>query len=293
VKNGNGDNGDTPDDDVWSALLVSTDRMNKDLRRAAMSLGDAEVRHLVDSYYTMQEDRKRAKAQERALTASKEPHLVITWMAQQAGSLEKQIKVALDAYTENHVMGSWMRQIYGIGPVISAGLLSHIDMDQAPTVGHIWAFAGWASDGQKPWEKGKPRPFNAKLKTLCWKVGQSFMKFSNKDECYYGKIYRERKAYEIGRNEALELKPQADIMAQKVGKTTDAYQSYSIGKLPPAHIDARARRYAVKLFLSHLHGEWHQRYFGKPAPAPYPIAFMGHTHFIPAPVAQGPEEAHP
>jgi hypothetical protein len=28
------------------------------------------------------------------------------------------------------------------------------------------------------------------------------------------------------------------------------------GGLPPAHLDARARRYAVKIFLSHLYAEW-------------------------------------
>ena len=30
----------------------------------------------------------------------------------------------------------------GIGPVIAAGLLANIDIKQAPTVGHIWRFAG-------------------------------------------------------------------------------------------------------------------------------------------------------
>jgi hypothetical protein len=305
--------------DFWSALLVPTKRLNRDLRNAAVLLGDDEVRHLVDAYYAMQEDRKRSTNQVRALTEAEEPHTVVNWLATQAQTLESQIKVALDVYTENHVMGSWMREIFGIGPVISAGLLSSIHMGEwchvcrgrtpeecqrqqankkrnlpehtyqpefsCPTVGHIWAFAGWAADGQTPWEKGKRRPFNAQLKVLCWKAGQSFMKFSNDPKCFYGRIYKERKLYEMRRNEAGELAEQAKAGAARVGKTTEAYKHYSAGKLPPAHIDARARRYAVKLFLAHLHGEWYTRVTGNAPPLPYPVAHLNHTHIIQPPTS--------
>jgi hypothetical protein len=218
----------------------------------------------------------------RALGEAEEPHAVISWLADQSSSLEKQIAGALDVYTQAHLMGSWMRSVYGIGPVLSAGLLAHIDITKAPTAGHIWQFAGIAGDNQRPWGKGEKRPFNAKLKTLCWKVGQSFMKFSNTPDCVYGHVYRERKAYEIQRNEAGELTAQAALKAEKVGKSTEAYKHYSVGRLPPGHIDARARRYAVKLFLSHLHGEWFRRHFGHEPPNPYPIAILGHAHMIEA-----------
>jgi len=259
--------------------------------------------------------------------------------------------------------------IVGIGPVLSAGLLAHIDMARCPTVGHIWQFAGIAGPvaepasryasyridfgteidpnkppsivladdreatpyfpdgptayvyritvgtqdaplatykgktlsettepvsceiqykylGQKPWEKGMKRPFNATLKVICWKIGQSFMKLSNREDCYYGRTYRDRKAYEIANNEAGILAEQAAKALPHFRKTTEAYKWYEKGMLPPAHIDARARRYAVKLFLSHMHGEWHEKFFGKPAPLPYPIAHLQHVHFIPPSVGQ-------
>jgi hypothetical protein len=134
--------------------------------------------------------------------------------------------------------------------------------------------------GQKPWEKGSRRPFNAALKVLCWNTGQSFMKLSNRPDCYYGRVYRTRKEYEIANNEAGKFAPTAKALLPHFKSTTEAYKHYKEGRLPPAHIDARARRYAVKLFLSHLHGEWHLRKFGRPAPLPYPIAFMEHVHFI-------------
>lgn len=255
-------------------------RLTRDIRAAAATLGDDEARYLVDAYYIMQDDRKRAFAQARTLDEGAEPNQVINWLAAQSSALENQIKRALDAYTQAHAMGSWMREIVGIGPVISAGLLAHIDIEKAPTVGHIWQFAGLAGDGQKPWEKGKKRPFNAKLKVLCWKAGQSFMKFSGHEDCYYGCVYRERKAYEVERNERGDLAAQAAAVLErrKIGKDTEAYKHYIAGRLPPAHLDARARRYAVKLFLAHLFEEWYRRHHGAEPPLPYPIAHLGHAH---------------
>jgi hypothetical protein len=303
------------DDDVWSSLRVPITRLSRDLREAARTLGDDEARHLVDAYYIAQENRKRAMAQERTLTEGNEPATVIDWLALSQRTIEGQIKVALDFYTQDHVMGGWMRGIYGIGPVISAGLLAHIYMGywcahcrgktreeheeflkdkrrklpphdftperSSPTAGHIYQYAGIAGSGQRPWEKGKKRPFNAALKTLCWKVGQSFMKFSGKPECYYGQIYRLRKEQEVEMNERGAFSAQAEIGAKRVRSTTDAYTYYSAGKLPPAHIDARARRYAVKIFLSHMHAEWYRRAFGEEPPLPYAVAHLGHAHIVP------------
>lgn len=264
-----------------NAVLDPVSRLTKDIKAAAITLSDQEARYLVDYYYIAQEDRKRSSNQVRALDESQEPNEVLTWLAVQSRTLENQIKRALDAYTEGHRMGSWMREVVGIGPVISAGFLAHIDINKAPTVGHIWRFAGL--DPTTKWEKGQKRPFNAKLKTLCWKAGQSFMKFSGKEDCYYGHIYRQRKDYEIARNESGGNQEAAAAALPRVGKTTEAFKHLSEGKLPPAQIDARARRYAVKLFLSHLHGEWYRREFGKEPPLPYPIAHMGHVHMIPPP----------
>lgn len=251
-------------------------RIKRDLLKAAAQLSDSEARYLVDAYYIMQDDRKRSHNQERALDEAGEPNAIIGWLAEQSTTLENQIKRALDKYTQEHKMGSWMREIVGIGPVLSAGLLAHIDIEKAPTVGHIWRFAGL--DPTQKWEKSQKRPWNAKLKTLCWKIGQSFMKLSNNQECVYGHVYRERKAYEIARNERGGNKEIAAEIIKKVGKSTEAYKHLKEGRLPPGQIDARARRYAVKLFLSHLHGEWYRRHFDEEPPKPYPIAILGHAH---------------
>ena len=72
-----------------------------------------------------------------------------------------------------------------------------------------------------------------------------------------------------------------DILTKKkIGKDTDAYKAYSIGKLPPAHLHARATRYAVKLFLAHLHEVMYVQHHGRKPPLPYAIGILGHAHKI-------------
>lgn len=258
-------------------------KLSKDLKKASKNLTDLEARYLVDTYYQVQEFRKATSNQIRSMQESEEPTEVINWLLDNLESLENQIKRALDTYTKSHPVGEWLQSITGIGPVIAAGLLAHIDIKKAPTAGHIWSFAGLNPNAK--WEKGQLRPWNARLKTLCWKIGQSFVKVSNNPNDVYGKIYKERKEYEVMKNEAGDYKEQAEsiLKSKNIGKTTDAYKAYSQGKLPPAHIQQRAERYAVKIFLSHLHEFWYEQHYGEKPPKPFAIEILGHAHQIPRP----------
>jgi hypothetical protein len=207
----------------------------------------------------------------------------LSWLHGQNEALEEQIKSALDVYTKSHIVGRWARAQKGIGPVICAGLLAHIDIHQAPTVGHIWSFAG-LNPNQK-WGKGEKRPWNASLKVLCWKAGESFVKVSGYEDAYYGQIYKARKAYETAKNEAGDYADQAarSLVEKKYDPDTDAYKAYIQGRLPLARIHARSTRYAVKMFLSHLHTIWYRAEFGKEPPLPFAIAHLGHVHIVPPP----------
>ena len=289
-------------------------RLSRDLKKAATTLSSDEARFLVDSYYQMQENRIRSASQVKQLTANNEPHEVLRWLETNAETLEESIKGALDRYTQHHTVGEWARSIHGVGPVICAGLLAHIDITKAPTAGHIWNYAGL--NPGVTWEKGQKRPWNATLKTLCWKLGESFVKVSNNENAFYGKVYKQRKEYEIERNLRGELAEQAALVLtkKKIGKDTDAWAWYSgcltfdqaaqiiVGEgvagsakklagppgsgtpmLPPAHIHSRAKRAAVKLFLSHLHHVWFEIVNGHEPPQPYAIAHLAHAHFIKPP----------
>jgi len=129
------------------------------------------------------------------------------------------------------------------------------------------------------------RPWNAGLKTLCWKAGQCFMKFHGRDDCFYGHLYAERKAEEVRRNEAGEFAEQAALALKKknFNRDTGAKAAYMAGKLPAGHLEARAERWAVKIFLSHWWQVAYESTYGKPAPSPYALEHLGHVHVIPVP----------
>jgi len=251
-------------------------RLSKDLRAAAAAMTPQEARYLVDFYYLAQKCRIRAENQIRAM--EEEPHALLDYAASQWAFLELQIKNAIHAFAKGSEIGRLMLGQVGIGPVIAGGLLAHIDIRKAPTVGHIWRFAGL--DPTRPWEKGKKRPHNGRLKTLCWKAGESFVKQSGKEGCRYGKVYLTRKAEEAERNERGEYAAQAErTLTEKKWRETATRAIYKSGKLPPGHLHERAKRYAVKFFLAHLHETWFRLEFGTAPPSPWVVAQGGHAHW--------------
>lgn len=345
---------------------------------------------MVDAFYTIQDNRKRAHNQTAALNKANKPSLVLSYFEEQNQVLENQLKISLDVFANNSHVGQWALEQVGIGPIISAGLLAFIDVGIANTVGKIWRIAGldptckWNSaEGARgivaafrqahpddDWkalvgicgavsmkpsqvlhlakygvtaptvEKAKEivrargfepdpavefegdnilthvdepsltvrdayewvlggrslkwsniskgismRPWNTGLKVLCWKIGESFVYVSNKEGAYYGEIYLKRKKFETARNEAgHNAQASAEILKSKrIGEDTIAFKSYSKGKFPAGHVHARAKRYAVKLFLSHFHHVAYREKFKKDPPLPYPIAHLQHVDFIPPP----------
>lgn len=328
-------------EDEEDAIEIPAKRLRADLKLAAQSLTPKEARYLVDTYYQMQENRKRSENQKRALAVAGEPSLAVSFLKKEAERLEGEVKYILGVYANSDALGVWSQLIRGIGPVISAGLLAHIDIERAPTVGHIWSYAGlnpnqkWKGrtsaekavrellQGRKPTpddlpvlvqqmegiglgavqrlvstdKEGKPRkltadsiisalslrPWNASLKTLCWKIGESFVKVSNHEQDIYGHIYAERKAWEQVQNEQGRYKDQADIGLARVGRSTEAYGYYKKGLLPPGQIHSRAKRYAVKLFLAHYHHVAYELHYGKQPPNPYVIDHMNHNDIISPP----------
>lgn len=301
------------------ATLEAVDKLRKDTRAAAADISDREARYLVDAYYTLQDHRIEAQNQVRALDASEEPNDVIKWLFGQHKVLEDQLSKALDTYSGANEAGAWARSITGVGPIIAAGLLAHIDITKAPTVGHIWRFAGL--DPTVQWNKGEKRPWNAALKVLCFKVGESFVKVSGRayetadvgegtvvDERaaegestevhdrpgrvllpdpavpidLYAWLYARRKLEETAKNAAGAFADQAaeTLERKRIGKDTEAFKAYSQGRLPAARIHARARRYAVKLFLAHFHHVLYVLEYEKDPPMPYVITHLGHTDYM-------------
>ena len=260
-------------------------RLNRDLARAAATMTPWQARFLVNLYYTWQEQRIRTDHQARALDSAMpvEPHEVIDFFADQSRILEGQIKRALKPFAASSPAGQWMMSITGIAEVLSSGSLAHIDITKAPTVGHIWRYAG--QDPTSTWGKGEKRPWNADLKVVCFKAGDCFVKNQNHSDDTYGQVYVARKAEEILRNERGDHEELAakELTGRRWRDTTSpTYKAYASGKLPDGRIHLRAQRYALKLFLSHLHHVMYVYHFNELPPKPYVIdspLHPTHTHF--------------
>jgi len=94
---------------------------------------------------------------------------------------------------------------------------------------------------------GQIANWNSFLKTLCWKIGESFVRCGGR--------YR-------------------DIFDDAKHADTIKHPDYSKG-----HIHARAKRKATKIFLSHLWEKWREME-GLPVREPYVIEKLGHTSKI-------------
>jgi hypothetical protein len=263
---------------------VASYRLSRDLRDSVKLMGSGEVRFLVDLYYTVQNYRIRSSNQRRDLVKSEEPHALVSWSLDLFEKFEKDVQSTLHAYSRDKELGCWAMSIHGIGPVIAAGLLAHIDIEKAPTVGHIWRFAGLDDPANYEWKKGTIRPWNARLKRLCWIIGGSFVRLRHLDADIYGKVYESRKQIEVEKNERGDFAPLAARSLQtKQIKDKDLKATYEAGRLPDGRIDLRARRYAVKLFLSHYHHVAYELHYKKPPPKPYILTQDNHAHFIEPP----------
>jgi hypothetical protein len=257
-------------------------KLDKTVKDSAVMLDRDQARFIVDLYYQLQKYRIALGNQKSALEREDKPNEVVDHFKDQMTTLEKQMTSVLDVYSLASEAGKWARAQVGIGPVIASGFLAHIDITRAPTVGHIWRFAGL--DPTTKWEKGQKRPYNAELKTLCWKAGDSFVKQSGRENCYYGKLYKQRKLFEVAKTEAGEHAETARQTLESGRRLTPEQKAYyERGVLPPGRLDLRARRYAVKLFLSHLHHEMFREEYGEDPPMPYPIAHLQHAHYLAPP----------
>jgi len=249
--------------------------LNREDLRKVGKIFAAELRLLVSNYYQVQEMRKRMDMQLRHLgdrqvldISLAGPDIFGGWEEDIAKSFKKALR--------DDPVACWVMAQRGIGHIIAAGLLAHIDITRAQTAGHIWRFAGL--DPSMKWAKGQKRPYNAELKQICWHAGQCFMKQSNDPDCFYGKLYREKKREYIARNEAGGFAEKAKVYQGVSDKDNKALLAK--GMVPAAYIDNCARRFAVKIFLSHLHTVLYWNEYRKVPPLPYAVSILGHAHEI-------------
>jgi hypothetical protein len=245
-------------------------------------LKEHEIAEIVSLYYDCQ-DLRIAHANKKR---TEPPSPLVQWLDFWLTAGEKVIHGKLANWVQSDEAppeAQWAYAQIGIGPIIAAGLAAHIDVAKANYISSLWKFAGLAPGFDRR-VKGVKLPYNAQLKVLCWKAGESFVKVSGKEGATYGKLYAQFKAQEIQRNESGAYKGAAKgELEKKKFKVEDSVTKKRLlaGMLSDAHLHARAKRRAVKMFLAHY---WAKGREGKGLPVhnPYPIDIMGHSGKIEA-----------
>jgi hypothetical protein len=272
---------DAQGDDTTTDYIAAL-RLTRDLRDAARLLSPEQQRIVVDLYYLIQEARKASMNQRRAM--GQEPNAFVSFLGRFLLRMEKLAAGALDIASNQSPVSVWAKSQVGIGPVLAAGLAAHIDITKTPSISALWRFAG--QDPTITWAKGQKRPYNANLKVLVWKIGDSFMKFHNHERCVYGHIYAARKAQEVARNGAGAFSAlAAQTLLERQIKDKETRAIYEAGQLPAGRLELRAERYARKLFLAHYWQVAYWEHFHALPPAPYILVAQGklHTHYLPPP----------
>lgn len=338
-------------DDEAKMLLENITKIPKQLEASLVTATISDIRFCVQAYYQLQGMRIALAGQLRSIEQGKSGGVktagntlapqaeVLQWLYNNVLGMENEIKRAMNIWSDSNPVASWAKQVTGIGPVISAGLVAYFDVTRAPSVSHFYSYSGY-NDNNNPWlgrEKSKQLverycknttvttdeliaisqddmctrsldklrryaydekkdkytrealinglskiPYNAELKTLLWKLGESFVKVSNRPQSVYGMIYKQKKLSEREKNERKVFADQAEnkLATCNIGKKTDAYKAYSQGMLPDAHIHSRATRFAVKIFISHLFEEMYRVEYNSEPPRNYAHVYLEHNDYI-------------
>ena len=240
-----------------------------------VNLKTNEIAEMVELYYDCQDLRIAHANKER----TEPPSELVEWLDFWMKVGERVINHKLAQWVEGEDSppeAKWAYKQIGIGPVIASGLSAHIDCARCENISGLWKFAGQAPGFDRK-TKGQKLCYNARLKTLCWKMGESFVKVSGKEGATYGKLYVQYKAEEVGRNEAGLYKEAAkkELSAKTFKNDNATKKRLTEGKLSDAHLHARAKRRVVKMFLSHF---WVKAREGKglKVTEPYAIQILNH-----------------
>jgi hypothetical protein len=264
------------------------DLLNRIIKKikGSFKLESGQIADAVELYYDSQKLRLMHQNKQR----SEAPDELVDWLKKWLRMGEAVIYAKLKQWVEgpnSTPEAQWAYSQIGIGPVIAAGLAAHIDVEKANSISAVWKFAGQAPGYDKK-IKGKTLPYNARLKTLCWKLGESLVKVSGKEGATYGKLYGEFKSKEVANNAAGKNAAAAkrELETKKI-RDKETKTVLEGGKLTDGHLHARAKRRAVKILLSHY---WTlgREARGLAVREPYAIDIMGHTGKISP--AEGTEE---
>lgn len=211
-----------------------------------------DLRELYNLRQSVQKQRIRLGNQLSAIErgdSTAQPGLPELFM-QRFESIEKEIDGYIAQAIGEHPAWPWLEKVKGIGPALAGRLLAPIDIERASSVSALWKYAGQGVNGDglrdKP-TKGEKLPYNADLKATCYLIATSFLRSGSQ----YRRFYDSKKAY---------------------------YQN-NRPDWTPKRIDMAAKRYMVKMFLSHLWLVWREAE-GLPTRSPYAHGVLEHDDYV-------------
>jgi len=189
---------------------------------------------------------RKRKLEERGQTTGHD------WLLNSLQSLERQIEREIASEWHNHFLYPSLSRIKGAGDELLPKLIGYIEAVSREedgvhgiacfdTLSQLWTFTGYGLPQHK--EAGEKLHYNPELKSLLWKLGDSFIKHQNQ---FVQKVYS----------------PTREAEAKKFSQVVPAVRG-QLKNLPPdvttlGHIDARARRKMAKVFLGCLYYKWRE-----------------------------------
>ena len=251
-----------------------------------------KIRELVEVYYDYQDCRigtsNRLAVKKNGEEQNKEfPQVPLKEIPEIVDILDnaRDLENNISKLIKNELKGipvyeKFLKKVKGCGYIMSAVLISYIDIEKATNAGKIVQYAGINSGmvlGKKKNDKGEIvttgdlvrgdkatkgylLPYNKKLKTkLLGVLADCFIKSNSQYKVYYDN-YKTR----LSNSEAF------------VNGTNRKWKDE-----PKAHIDRASRRYMIKIFLQDLYGVW-RSLEGLEVREPYQKEYLGHTTTMPS-----------
>jgi len=204
---------------------------------------------------------------------------------------EERLKKLLEKNLKQSILWTeWLQHVKGVGPTLAGKLLSLIDFEKAKHISSIWKYFGLAVVGGRIQKKvrGQATGFNPEAKKLYYLLGESFVRTATRGgKGGYRKLYEKFKEVELQKAEytitvrdllrdinkgvtthyGTIIEGLSTSGSPLIGKalTTDVVKK--LKGLPEGakitlrrsnkHIDMRARRKTVKVFLGHVFTVYH------------------------------------
>jgi hypothetical protein len=196
----------------------------------------------------------------------------LLWFYNHMLRVEIELGKRLDLWSMHHPLRvNFLSRVYGIGGIFSSGIIAWLDEPilKSDYVSSIWRYCGLTPDSKRI--AGKKTDYDVKLKSFCWKISTSFIKF----DCFGRELYLQFKR-------DVKHKHPVPVQAKDERGNLLFYRKSGEPRMlwTPKHLDMYARRKTVKMFLSAVWETW-RRMNGRPVETIYPVAHLGHKHHIP------------